>query len=389
MKKAVMYGAGNIGRGFIGQLLSQSGYEVVFLDINEAVISRLNADHEYPVRLISTAGAEESTVHHVRGVNSMDAELAAHEIATADLVATAVGANILPRIAPVIANALVLRWQGDNTAALNIIICENLMNAHKVLEALLLSELPVELHSRFHESVGLVEASIGRMVPVTTEAMQEGNITRVWAEPYAELPVDLDGFKGPLPEIIGMKPFSPFEFFIERKLYMHNMSHAILAYLGRLMGHEYIWQAVRDKRVADVARGALAESAGALSRKHNILLDELTAFSADLMLRFDNPLLGDTAVRVGRDTVRKLDPSDRLVGALFLCQQQGITPDYIACGIAAALLFGAEGDGASARVQQSLVENGLEATLLEYCKIDRQNAAYPSILRFYEDFSSL
>jgi mannitol-1-phosphate 5-dehydrogenase len=385
MKKAIMYGAGNIGRGFIGQLLSLSGYEVVFLDINQAVIGPLAADRCYPLRLISTTGAEETVVSNVRGVNSKDEDQAAAEIASADLMATAVGANILKWIAPVIAKGLKLRWQNGNNEPLNIIICENLMNANKVLEELILKNLDAGLHKQFAEKVGLVEASIGRMVPVTTEAMQEGNILRVWAEPYAELPVDLEAFKGALPDILGMKPFSPFEFFIERKLYMHNMSHAILAYLGNLAGHEYIWQAVRDEKIASVARGALAESAQALSRKHNVPLAELTAFSEDLMRRFDNPLLGDTAARVGKDPIRKLDRSDRLTGALFVCQQQGVNPAHIVQGIAAALLFAVPGDDAAQQVQKSISEKGVDGALAQYCQIDKSNPAYAVIVKKYEE----
>lgn len=384
MKKAVMYGAGNIGRGFIGQLLSLSGYEVVFLDINAAVIDRLNADRSYPLRLVDAKGASETVVKNVRGVNSMDAEAAAAEIASADLMATAVGANILPRIAPVIARGLEKRWNGGRGAPLNIIICENLMDAHKVLERLLLENLDASLHGQFKQSVGLVEASIGRMVPVTTEEMQEGNVTRVWAEPYGELPVDLEGFKGPVPRIQGLKPFAPFAFYIERKLYMHNMSHAVLAYLGRLSGCESIWQAVRDKGLADTARRALAESALALSFRHSVPLAELTAFSEDLMRRFDNPLLGDTVGRVGRDPVRKLAPNDRLTGAAVLCDREGVRPEHICSGIAAALLFEEPGDDAAARVRQTVREAGFAAALQTYCGLDEASPLGRIIRKEYD-----
>lgn len=373
MKKAVMYGAGNIGRGFIGQLLSLSGYEVVFLDISDAVIRKLNEDRRYPLRLVSASGAEETWVERVRGVNSMDAEAAAREIASADLLATAVGAAILPRIAPVIARGLRLRWESAGRLPLDIIICENLMNAHKVLETLLLEQLDAGLHGLFHETVGLVEASVGRMVPVATPDMQQGNILRVWAEPYAELPVDAEGFKGVPPDIMGLKPFSPFDFFIARKLYMHNMSHAVLAYLGRLAGHEYIWQASRDARVASVARSALGESAGALARKYGVPLNELAAYSDELMQRFDNPMLGDTAARVGRDPVRKLGRDDRLVGAALLCLEQGVLPEHISAGIAAALRFDEPGDDGARQIRAGMAEAGLEATLERFCALDGQS----------------
>lgn len=386
MKKAVMYGAGNIGRGFIGQILSQSGYEVVFLDINSAVIDKLNSDRSYPLRLVSSGESKETIVRNVRGVNSMDIDAAAEEIASANVMATAVGANILSRIAPVIARGLELRWQQGNAEPLNIIICENLLNAHKVLEALLREALPQERHDIFSKTGGLVEASIGRMVPVATEAMQEGNILRVWAEPYSELPVDLHGFKGALPEIAGMKPFSPFEFYIERKLYLHNMSHAMLAYLGHLAGHKYIWQAACDARISKAAQGALMESAEALSRKHGVPLAELTAFSEDLMSRFDNPLLGDTVVRVGRYPVRKLAPGDRLAGAVFLCLEQGVVPDHICAGIAAALMFTAEGDEASTLIQMSMKDKGLEETLQRFCGIETASLPFTLISKYYSEY---
>lgn len=388
MKKAVMYGAGNIGRGFIGQLLSQSDYEVVFLDINAVVIDRLNQDGCYPLRLVSAGKATETTVENVRGVNSMNAAAAAAEIATADLLATAVGANILPRIAPVIAEGLRQRWQAGNTTPLNIIICENLMDAHKVLEQLLLKNLEEGFHPALQQRVGFVEASIGRMVPVTTEAMQEGNPTRVWAEPYAELPVDREGFRGELPAIVGLKPFAPFRFFIERKLYMHNMSHAILAYLGHLADYEFVWEAVRDRHIAAVARAALAESAEALSKKHGVPPDELAAFCDDLMVRFDNTLLGDTVARVGRDPVRKLAFEDRLAGAAFTCLDQGILPEHICRGIAAALLFTAEGDRAADEVQACVRDFGPEAALAKYCGIGASSPLLPIILKNYNELSS-
>ena len=97
--KAIMYGAGNIGRGFIGQLLSESGYEVSFVDVNMQVIDALNERGEYPVEILENESNREKTVKNVKGVNGMDADAVALAIAEADVMATAVGVNILPRIA--------------------------------------------------------------------------------------------------------------------------------------------------------------------------------------------------------------------------------------------------------------------------------------------------
>lgn len=55
--KAIMYGGGNIGRGFIGALFSRSGYEVTFIDVAEKVVNTLHEKHCYPVRIVSASTA--------------------------------------------------------------------------------------------------------------------------------------------------------------------------------------------------------------------------------------------------------------------------------------------------------------------------------------------
>lgn len=387
MKTAVIYGAGNIGRGFIGQLFSQSGYGLVFLDNNAALIDHLNRERRYPLRLVENGGAREIWIERVKAVNTREEAAAAAQIARADIMATAVGANVLPRIAPVIAKSLARRWQAQNFTPLNILICENLMDAHLALEQLLARHLDARHRPYLRRYAGLVEASVGRMVPVATPEMQEGNPARVWAEPYAVLPVDRDGFRGDIPDVLGMTPYAPFEAHIERKLYMHNMSHAVLAYLGRLRGHAYIWQAARDGAVAAVAEGALREASQALIKKHGLPEDELAAFSRDLMARFDNPMLFDTADRVGRDPVRKLGKTERLTGAAFACLEQGIVPENICRGITAALLFDAPGDAAAADLQASLRARGPGETLAAFAGIPSGHPLQAMILGFFGQYA--
>ena len=241
--RAVMYGGGNIGRGFIGQLLSQSGYEVTFVDVVDAVVDTLNRDHKYQVRILSNEGHKDVDVNNVSAVNGKNVEAVADAIANADIMATAVGARILPFIVPNIVAGLRKRW-AMGKASLNIIICENLMDANKVLEGMLKEQLTDEEKVTFDETVGLVEASIGRMVPVQTEEMKDGDPMRVCVESYGFLPVDKAAFKGEIPQITNMIPFEPFDFYIKRKLYIHNLGHAICAYLGDMLGLSYIYEAI-------------------------------------------------------------------------------------------------------------------------------------------------
>lgn len=334
--KAVMYGGGNIGRGFIGQLLSQSGYEVTFVDVAPAVVDTLNRDRKYPVRILSGDGYRDVDVTNVCAVNGNDTQAVAQAIADADIMATAVGARILKFIVPNIVAGLRRRWELGK-APLNILICENLMDAHKVLEGMLKEQLTQEEKEIFDRTVGLVEASIGRMVPVQTEQMQDGNPMRVCVESYGFLPVDKAAFKGQIPPITNMVPFEPFDFYIKRKLYIHNMGHATCAYLGDLMHLAYISETMDVPQIQNIVQNAMLESAVALSRTYDVPLDGIVYHIEDLLYRFTNKALGDTCARVGGDPARKLSHQDRLIGAALLVQKTGNVPAYIALGAAAGL----------------------------------------------------
>ena len=367
-KKAIMYGGGNIGRGFIAQLFNLSGYEVVFIDVVDALVEKLNTDKTYPIYITNGDSYDKYTVTNVRAVNGKDENAVAEEIATADVMATAVGVNILKFIAKPVAAGIEKR-AAINGTPLNIIICENKIDADKYLRGLINEHLSDAGKKFFKENVGLVEASIGRMVPATPDNIKAENFLAVCVEPYCTLPVDKNGFKGDIPEIKNMQPFAPFEFFIQRKLFMHNMSHAVTAYLGNLCGYTYIWEAIDDARIKYVATRALLESALAMHKEHKVDIAELLDHVYDLLDRFTNKLLGDTIERVGRDTQRKLNQEDRIVGALNLCKKNGVDCKYLFIAVAAGLHFAPEGDASSIEVAAFAKENGVKAVLEKYCGI--------------------
>lgn len=103
MKQAIQIGAGNIGRGFIGALLSQAGWHVTFADVVEPIIEALNRDHGYTVHILDKEPGE-IAIGNVDGVISTSPEFA-RKVAQCSLITTAVGPNVLPIIAKSIAGA--------------------------------------------------------------------------------------------------------------------------------------------------------------------------------------------------------------------------------------------------------------------------------------------
>ncbi len=365
--KAVMYGAGNIGRGFIAQLFNLSGYETCFVDVNMDVVNRLNSEGKYPLFITNNGEYIKTEVDNVRCANGSDLCEVASEIADADIMATAVGVNILKFIAKPISEGVKARMKAGK-GPLDIIICENKIDANIYLHDLIAEYLNDEEKKYFDDNFGFVEASIGRMVPKTPDNISAEYPLAVCVEKFCTLPVDKDAFKGQIPDIKNMLPYAPFELFIQRKLYMHNMSHALCAYLGNLKGYDFIYEAAADMRIRYIALGALTQSAQSLSKEHNADISSLNEHSFDLLTRYDNVLLGDTVARVGNDTKRKLSSVDRLPGAIKLARSHGLPVNYMVMGLAAGLLF--DRDDSSKEVCEYAKSEGVRAALNKYSEIE-------------------
>jgi len=340
-KTAVMIGAGNIGRGFIGAAFAASGYETVFIDVDEELVRKINKRGEYPVRiLLPDGGRRDTKVRGVRAVSGKDTGAAAAEIARAEICATAVGVRAMHLIAPELALGLALRTR-ESGPPLNIIVCENLLDAGARLKEFVTALLPEEVVSEADRMTGYPEAVIGRMVPIQTDEMKDGDPLRICVEKYAFLPVDRAAFKGKIPRIDGMVPLDKFEYYVKRKLFIHNLSHAAVAYLGLLKGYTYIAEAVDDADILFLAYGAMRESAAALDCENPGDAANLRRSIDSLLYRFTNSALGDTCSRVASDPIRKLGKNDRIIGALGNCEKFGLPVHYIAA-VAGATVFALE-----------------------------------------------
>ena len=389
MTNAVMYGAGNIGRGFIAQRFFLSGFHTTFIDVNESVVNAINERGRYPIHVTKGTVYEAEYVENVSAVNGRDADAVVDTIASCDVMATALGVNILPFVAPLIAKAIVKR-HATTGAPLNILICENLIGSNEYLHSLVDEHIPAEEKEFFEANVGFVCVSVGRTVPPTPKEFLDADSLAVCAEPYSELPVDAKGFR-PLgceyPPIAGLVPFSPFSYFIERKLLIHNMGHALMAYMGWQKGYKYIFEVACDGEIKYILSRALLESSRALAVRHGASLDDTLQFVEDLVVRFENKLLIDDLDRVGRDPKRKLSEKDRLVGAFNCVRESGKIPAHIAVGIAAALLFDNPEDAAAVEISTFTKENGVKAALEKYSNITRDEDV-AMIKTFYDLFVS-
>ncbi len=366
---AIIFGAGNVGRGFLGQLFTESGYQVVFVDVDRSLLDALNRRGGYPLHLVDNSGCQELWIAPVRALHPDDAAVAA-AVAEAAIAATAAGARALDSVARTLAAGLVQRLAGPGAQPLNIIVCENLKDAAQTFHDLVAREIPPHLQGALASQVGFVDTVIGRMVPLLTPDQRAADPAFIVAEPYKELPIDREGLVGPAPHVVGLEACDHFDAYVARKLYIHNLGHAVLAYLGHLHGLTFGYEALDDSAVRPLLEAAWREAQAGIAAAHQVPERWLQAHVDDLRRRFANRALGDTIVRLGRDPLRKLAPADRLVGAARLVEQANLAPEALAWAIAAGFCFDSPEDPIAMRLQESIARQGLPATLLAVSRID-------------------
>ncbi|MCU1419819.1 MAG: mannitol-phosphate 5-dehydrogenase [Mycetocola sp.] len=349
--KAIHFGAGNIGRGFVGLLLHEAGYEVVFADVNADLIDALHEQSSYVVHEVGE-GARDHTVNNFRALNSSTkTQDVVDEIASADVVTTAVGPNILRFIAPLIARALLAR--SDDAAPLAVMACENAIGATDALRLEVEKSLPEENAAAALARAVFANTAVDRIVPAQDVAAG----LDVTVETYYEWAIERTPFDGAEPVIPGATFVDDLTPYIERKLFTVNTGHATIAYFGFVAGVSAISDALADPAVATAVRAVLDETKTLLVAKHGIDADEQQAYIEKILLRFANPFLPDTVDRVGRQPLRKLSRNERFIGPAAELAERQVMPDALVASIGAALCFDVPDDEQSVELQAKLASS--------------------------------
>lgn len=329
-KKIVIFGAGRIGRSFIGQLFGTSGYKVAFVDVDEKIIRLLNERKYYRV-VIKGDKEEEIQVPCHHAINISDMERVTDEICSAGIAAVSVGKFALGKVVPVIAAGLVKRQRYNPYFPLDIILAENHRSAADFVRSGLKEFLPEGFP--LERTVGLLETSIGKMVPLIPSAEIEKDPLVVFAEPYNTLILDSRDFRNPIPDVKGLAPKNNIKAWVDRKAFIHNLGHATAAYYGfyRHPGMTYMHEILEDPEVLCFTRNVMLQSADILSVMYpdDLPLNELKEHVDDLLKRFRNKALQDTVFRVGSDLCRKLASDDRFMGIINLAVKYGMKYDLI------------------------------------------------------------
>lgn len=382
-RKIVLFGAGATGRGHVGLLAWQAGFELVLVDRKPELVEALRSAGRYIVKLYGGNAAQEVTVSGYRVYHAEDRASIAREMADAELVLTAVFDQNLPDVARTIASGVSACRELGRQRPLNCVACENMMDSSSTLGRHVRSFLEGNDVRYFEDHFGFPDCMISRVVP-----RPEPDPLVILTEDYNEWTARREMFKGDKPAALTALDLVDNQTArLERKLMIHNGGHAVCGYFGFHRGHEFIHQAVGDPFVLKHVVGALDEIGEVVRRKHGFSVESIEAYKADLGRRGAIAELRDQVLRVVRDPVRKLSARERLVAPAMLAVQYGLPRGWIVKGIVAAMKYSHPSDPQSTQLQEQLARDGVRRTLGRVCSIDEASTLADEILDAWEYWS--
>lgn len=357
--KAVHFGAGNIGRGFIGEILSKNGFSIDFVDINETIINALNERNEYTIQFADES-PKETTVKKVGGFNNQtNPEAVIESLSKANIVTTAIGPNILPLIAELIEKGIQKRREQGNKQMLDVIACENMINGSEFLFSKVEEFLSDEDMEYVEQYIGFPNAAVDCIVPI----QHHEDPLYVSVEPFSEWMVDETQSKNKELKLEDVEYMEDLEPYVERKLFSVNTGHATIAYVGAYKGYETIDEAIADDNVLAKLRAVLGETGDLLINKWGFDKDTHKAYINKIVSRFENKYISDSITRVARTPIRKLGFDERFIRPICELKKRGLNYGNLVDVVAMVLKYDNNNDSQSVELQVMLKEKPVEEVI--------------------------
>lgn len=359
--RATHFGAGNIGRGFIGEILASNGFTIDFVDINETIIDALNERNEYTIEL-ADASKQKIQVNNVDGINNQNnPDAVIVSIVNADIVTTAIGPNILPFIAELIAKGIQKRRELKLHRPLDIVACENMIGGSQYLFQQVKSFLTEADLAYVTEFIGFPNAAVDRIVPL----QQHEDPLFVSVEPFSEWVIDETQSKNKKLHLTGVEYVSDLEPYIERKLFSVNTGHATVAYTGAFENYQTIGEAIADDSVLQQLKAVLKETGNLLIAKWNFDVTAHAAYAEKIVARFENPYISDSIARVARTPLRKLGYDERFIRPMREAKERGLSYQKLIEVVVMILHYNDPADEQSVELQKLLATKPVAEVIAE------------------------
>ena len=371
-RKAVIIGAGKIGRGLIAGILRTNGIEYCFIETDPALIRQFRENSQYLLHILG--GREQIIPMRTVPIYALfeTAEIE-KRLLEADLIFTAVGGRNLREVGEFLGERLEhILPERSWARALNMIVHENWKYKDSDLSENIQKKLSKENQSLFQDMVGICTAiSMGLSVDPVDEESRKREPLGIWMQDQWSIFVNKAGYKGDLPKIKGIGFVDQFLQLQSQALYTNNASSAVISYIGWLKGYQYVSDAAHDPEIETLLDQAYREIEAGLVRGLHIFPKDQQEFARRAKEKYQDIRIRDTVKRHARDPLRKLAPDERLLAPARMAVKSGMEPKALAAGIAAALYYEDPEDESACRLAALRREKGEAFVLHEICGLEK------------------
>ncbi len=333
------------------------------------MIDELNKRHSYEIE-VAEEGQPHIVVKNVSGVNNVkNPDEVIKAITSADIITTAIGPNILPFIAELIAKGIEARKAAGNNEPIDVLACENMIGGSQYLYQEVKNYLSADGLAFTEQYVGFPNAAVDRIVPAQTHE----DPLFVVVEPFNEWVVETSRMKNPNFKLTGVHYEKDLEPFIERKLFSVNSGHATSAYTGAFYGAKTILEALKDDRVKAQVEAVLGEIRSLLIAKWNFDEQALIDYHKIIISRFENPFIVDDVNRVARTPIRKLGYDERFIRPIRELKERQLSYQNLLKTIAFVFNYNDPNDEQSVQLQELLATKPLPEVVADVTGLTDQD----------------
>lgn len=374
-KKILLFGAGRMNRSLIAKLFYSAGYDICFIDSDKTRIDLLKEKNSYKI-IVKGHTDQITEIKEFKAFHTHETDAIENEIMGADLATISIGESNLKKASDLIANGLKKRVECKYHTPLDIIVTGSLKDTPRKIRTHLKSSLPPDFP--LSNYLGLVESSIGTMLPQMTREELEEDPLRIYAESFNTLILDKNGFLNPVPDIEGLVPKENIKAWADRKFFIQDLGHTALAYLAYIKNPKsrFTWQAMEDNEIHNAVSRAMQEAAHILMHMHpeEHSRSGLTDHINDLLIRFANPALKNTLFSVGCNIGKQLGTTSPLVKIITYAAKNKLPCKNIMKVLISGIYFDAKDENnempKSDRDFLTKYNRDLSRILTKHCKFD-------------------
>ncbi|MDT2601529.1 mannitol dehydrogenase [Enterococcus hulanensis] len=382
MKKALIFGAGKIGQGFIGDLLHEDGYEIIFADVSDEVIEEINEKNCYSL-FLTNHNYEEKIIDNVFALSLLkNQEQIIEAITQVDIITTSVMKTNLVSVAPILAKGLKRRLDEGRSRVL-VMACENAIMGTDTLVNLMIDTNIITL-DQLKEIGSYPNTGVDRFVFGGIYKGKEGTAV----SDSHELAIERQKLDDPDSKpITGAEYVDNLEAVLKRKIYLVNCWLAITSYIGYTKGYKMVDEALRDEDIQKIVRKAVIESAAGLERKFGFSNDEMNDYINDMIIKryddYNQEGINDPVARVARQPIRKVSPDDRIMGPGYIAAEYNLPNEHLLYGAAYVFKYDNPEDDEAVKLQEYIKIHGIETAIEKFSGLKQGSEMFQLVLNYY------